>query len=258
MGAADSLDFKFVPVFRAPGMTNKEIARIGTAGWAVPSVATDTPGKQGSQLQRYSAYFSCAEINTSFYRPHRAETYARWAASVPRGFRFTVKAPRAITHEAKLRDSCPPLKMFFEQLRGFGPALGSILVQLPPSLKFDPTRAEIFLNDFRKLFAGEAVLEPRHLTWFNSNADELLWRYHVGRVAADPAPSPIGAIPGGWAGLRYWRLHRSPQMCFTPYGEYRLRPLVDLLSPNDWCIFDNTASGAAMTDALLLQRLAQL
>jgi hypothetical protein len=44
-------------------------------------------------------------------------------------------------------------------------------------------------------------------------------------------------------------------MYFTPYGEDRLRPFADRLSPSDWCIFDNTASGAATTDALLLQSI---
>jgi uncharacterized protein YecE (DUF72 family) len=229
--------------------------RIGTAGWSVPSIATGIFGHEGSQLQRYSARFSCAEINTSFYRPHRPETYSRWAAGVPEGFRFAVKAPRAITHEARLRDVHSPLKAFFDQVHALGAALGPILVQLPPSLEFDLALAETFLHDFRRLFSGQAVVEPRHRTWFGLTADELLRAYSVGRVAADPARCPAAAIPGGWPGLRYWRLHGSPRMYFTPYGEDRLRSFADRLSPSDWCIFDNTASGAATTDALLLQSI---
>jgi len=238
-------------------MTNQQSPRIGTAGWSLPSAAAGTFPKQGSQLQRYSACFSCTEINSSFYRPHRAETYARWAASVPSGFRFAVKTPRSITHGAKLRDAHRPLKAFLEQVRLLGPALGPVLVQLPPSLKFDPALTEGFLSDLRQLTAGEVVLEPRHSSWFGSDADELLGAYCAGRVAADPAPDSKGAIPGGWAGLRYWRLHGSPRVYYTRYGEDRLRPIAEALSPNDWCIFDNTASGAAIPDALLLQNLVQ-
>jgi len=234
-----------------------KIPWIGTAGWSIPSAAAGRLGKAGSQLQRYSACLCCTEINTSFYRPHRPETYARWAASVASGFRFAVKAPRAITHEARLRDARPHLKAFIEQVHGLGAALGPVLVQLPPSLSFDLALANSFLIDFRKLFAGEVALEPRHPTWFESDADELLCAYRVARVAADPAPVRNAAIPGGWPGLRYWRLHGSPRMYFSPYGETRLRSLADGLSPNDWCILDNTASGAALTDALLLQRLVQ-
>jgi len=232
-------------------------SRIGTAGWSVPSVAKDAFEKEGSHLERYSSRFYCVEINSSFYRPHRAETYARWAASVPASFRFAVKAPRAITHGERLYDSRFRLKEFCDQIAGLGQALGPILVQLPPSLEFDPAHIETFLSDFRRQFEGEAVLEPRHSSWFGSDADELLCAYRLGRVAADPARCSEAAAPGGWAGLRYWRLHGSPRMYYSPYGEARLRCMVGLFSPSDWCIFDNTASGAAIHDALLLQRLLQ-
>ena len=237
-------------------MRNKDTCRIGTAGRSVPSVASSTFGTEGSQLQRYSIYFSCVEIDSSFYRPHRAQTYARWAASVPSSFRFAVKAPRAITHEAKLRDAYLPLQIFFDQVRSLGSALGPILIQLPPILDFNADLTEILLGGLRKLYSGGVVFEPRHTTCFSSDADQMLHTYCVGRVAADPALSPIGAVPGGWVGLRYWRLHGSPRMYFTPYGEDRLRLLADV-SPNDWCIFDNTASGAALTDAVLLQTLVE-
>jgi len=226
--------------------------RVGTAGWSVPSAL----GAQGSQLQRYAAQLSCVEINSSFYRPHRVATYARWAASVPEGFRFAVKAPRAITHEARLRDASPLMQAFLEQIGALGAALGPVLVQLPPSLKFDPRLAQDFLSDLRSRFAGEVVIAPRHPSWFSHEAEELLRAHEIGRVAADPAPVAEAATPGGWPGLRYWRLHGSPQMYHTPYGDERLRVLAERLEPGDWVIFDNTASGAALPDALRLQQLA--
>ena len=223
--------------------------RIGTAGWSVPK------GGEGSQLHRYSARFDCVEINSSFYRPHRPRTYARWAESVPAGFRFAVKAPRALTHEARLRDAAPLLRAFLAEIAGLGPALGPLLVQLPPSLKFELALAQSFFADLRGLFAGEVVAEPRHPTWFGADAETLLAAHEVGRVAADPAPVPEAASPGGWRALRYWRMHGSPQMYHTAYGEDRLRAHADRLAPRDWCIFDNTASGAALQDALRLQNL---
>jgi uncharacterized protein YecE (DUF72 family) len=234
-----------------------ETPRIGTAGWSVPSAAKEAFEKEGSQLERYSSRFTCVEINSSFYRPHRVETYVRWAASVPVGFRFAVKAPRAITHEARLQGSGALLKEFLDQIIGLGRSLGPILIQLPPSLVFDLARTKTFLDDFRQQFQGEAMLEPRHSSWFESNADELLSAYRVGRVAADPARVPEASQPGGWSGLRYWRLHGSPRMYYTPYGEERLGGVVARLLPNDWCIFDNTAAGAAIHDALLLQGLVR-
>ncbi|SRR5581483_207180 len=77
--------------------------RIGVAGWSLPRAVLDEFPREGSHLARYAARLNCAEINSSFYRPHQPATYARWAASVPANFRFAVKLPRAITHDARLR-----------------------------------------------------------------------------------------------------------------------------------------------------------
>jgi uncharacterized protein YecE (DUF72 family) len=238
-------------------MMTTETLRIGTAGWSIPSAAKDAFEKEGSQLERYSSRFSCAEINSSFYRPHRPETYARWAASVPVGFRFAVKVPRAITHDARLSEPQFLLKEFLAQIAALGPSLGPILVQLPPSLKFDVTRVKTFLGEFRQQFEGDAVIEPRHPSWFRCDVEKSLCAYRFGRVAADPARCPGAATPGGWTALRYWRLHGSPRMYYTPYGEERLSRITAEVLPTDWCIFDNTASGAAIHDALFLQGLAQ-
>ena len=86
--------------------------RIGTAGWTVPkAVAEKFPG-EGGHLARYAGRFDAVEINSSFYRPHRPATYARWAASVPHGFRFAMKIPREITHTRRLADAMDPLDRF--------------------------------------------------------------------------------------------------------------------------------------------------
>ena len=77
--------------------------RIGCAGWTIPTEHSAVFGGEGTHLQRYASRFSCVEINSSFYRPHRTTTYARWAASVPDNFRFSVKLPKTITHEQRLQ-----------------------------------------------------------------------------------------------------------------------------------------------------------
>lgn len=236
-------------------MTKPLTPRIGTAGWSIPSGVRQSFATEGSLLERYSSVFSCVEINSSFYRPLRAETYARWAKTVPAGFRFAVKMPRVITHEDKLHDVGAPLQSFIERTCALGSALGPILIQLPPSLKFQAREAEVFLANVRDVFAGGVVLEPRHPTWFEADADGLLRSRQVGRVAADPAPCPSGAAPGGWEGLRYWRFHGSPRTYYSEYGQERVRAIAERLAPADWCFFDNTASGAAVADALRLREL---
>jgi len=97
-------------------------------------------------LARYATRFSVVEINSSFYRPHQQRTYERWAASVPAAFRFSVKLPKAISHEAALRGCGPALDRFLEETAGLGRKLGGVLLQLPPSHAFDARVAAGFFG----------------------------------------------------------------------------------------------------------------
>ncbi len=192
--------------------------RIGTAGWTIPkSYAVEFPA-EGSHLQRYAQRLSAVEINSSFHRPHRLATYARWAASVPPAFRFAVKVPREITHTRRLADAIEPLERFLSEAGALGDKLGPLLVQLPPGLAFDDAVAGSFFGALRARFAGLAVSEPRHASWFTEHVDRLLVEHRITRAAVDPASPPLAAVPGGWPGLVYHRLHGSPRIYYSGYG----------------------------------------
>ncbi|WP_426114192.1 DUF72 domain-containing protein [Pseudomonas sp. DSP3-2-2] len=232
---------------------------VGCAGWSLPREHWSAFDQQGSHLQRYALRLPAVEINSSFYRPHRHQTYVRWAESVPAGFRFAVKVPKLITHERRLLECNAALDEFMAQCSGLGEKLGCLLVQLPPSLAYESQPAQVFFQALRERFSDDVVLEPRHESWLN--AENLLMEHRIGRVAADPSPIPGGTLPAGWPGVRYWRLHGSPRIYHSTYEQSRLEILAkDLLAsgqkniPN-WCIFDNTASGFAVGNALELQRL---
>lgn len=234
-------------------------ARVGTAGWSIPrAVAEDITG-EGSHLQRYARMFDAAEINSSFYRPHRAATYERWAASVPPHFRFSIKLPKTITHERKMIDCGDLLARFAGEIAPLGARRGPVLVQLPPSLAFDPATAGAFFTDAARLLEGPIVCEPRHASWFDADADRCLRDRQVARVAADPAICPEAARPGGWEGLAYFRLHGSPVVYRSAYDDDAVRSLarsaVQSASVPCWIIFDNTASGAALANALTLRHV---
>jgi uncharacterized protein YecE (DUF72 family) len=233
--------------------------RIGTAGWSFPRTLDGFPA-EGTGLERYAAVFNGVEINSSFYRPHQRKTYERWAASTPADFRFAVKVPRTITHERRLVDCTEPQARFLDECGGLGEKLGPLLIQLPPSLKFDAGAVEQFMTAWRKATPALTVLEPRHATWFAPAADALLQDFQVARVAADPAVVPAAAMPGGWTGLTYRRLHGSPAMYKTSYDDGRLERLAEQIvgeteAAENWCIFDNTQFSAATTDALKLKAL---
>lgn len=233
--------------------------RIGTAGWAVPRRVADAFPLDGTGLQRYAARFDAAEINTSFYRPHKPATYARWAESVPEGFRFAVKVPKAITHEHKLAGTEALFDDFLASIGPLGRKLGPLLVQLPPSLAFEATVADTFLATLRQRFAGAVACEPRHPGWFEPEADAVLASHRVARVAADPARVPAAAEPGGWTALAYIRLHGSPRMYYSEYAPELLSELAVRLgnsaADETWCMFDNTVLGAAAENALALASL---
>ncbi len=242
--------------------------RVGCAGWAIPrAVAAGFPGP-GSHLERYARVLPAVEINSSFWRDHRPETYARWAASVPAAFRFAVKVPREITHVHRLARAALPLARFLAGPARLGAKLGVLLVQLPPGLAFERARAEAFFRALRRRYRRAVACEPRHASWFDALPERLLARYRVARVAADPVPAgaaaagAAAAVPGGWPRLVYYRLHGSPRRYYSAYDDRFLDRLAAVLraqarTARVWCIFDNTAAGAAAGNALaLLERLA--
>jgi uncharacterized protein YecE (DUF72 family) len=234
--------------------------RIGTAGWSVPSLYLAQVPPGGSHLERYARRLNAVEINSSFYRPHRRTTYQRWAQCVPDDFRFAVKLPKAITHEASLADCGALLDRFVDEVTGLGDKLGALLVQLPPKSALSKRVADRFFRDLRVRIDTDVVLEPRHASWFAPDVDDWLAKRRVARVAADPARIAGAGEPGGWNKLAYYRWHGSPRIYYSDYGAAALAALKRRLEDNwsrassVWCIFDNTASGAALGNALTLQQ----
>lgn len=233
---------------------------IGCAGWSIPGQYSAQFPVNGSHLERYATELSAVEINSSFYRPHQMRTYERWAAATPPGFRFAVKVPKTITHERRLRDADELVAKLFHELAGLGSKLGPLLVQLPPSLRFERPVAETFFGMLRTHFHGPVACEPRHVSWFTAEAGEVLAEQQIARVAADPATTAEAVEPGGWQHVRYYRLHGSPRMYYSQYSGEFVQRLADRFQslPADvevWCIFDNTAAGAALGNALELQAL---
>jgi uncharacterized protein YecE (DUF72 family) len=234
---------------------------IGTAGWSLPRAEQQHFPATGSHLERYAARFRAVEINSSFHRSHRAATWLRWRDSVPPGFLFSIKVPKAITHTLRLEEAAEPLAIFLEEIALLGESVGCLLVQLPPSLSFDARVASKFFTELRARAPMSIACEPRHESWFTHEADESLRQHEIARVAADPARVPAAARPGGWRGFSYYRLHGSPKMYYSAYEGSFLKTLAgeieqDLAAERAvWAIFDNTTLGAATGNALDLSEL---
>jgi uncharacterized protein YecE (DUF72 family) len=233
--------------------------RVGCAGWSIPKAHASHFPETGSHLSRYAQRFRAVEINSSFYRPHRPSTYARWAEETPERFEFAIKMPREITHGRRLTDATDPLDRFLAETEELGAKRGPLLVQLPPSLTFRDQTVGAFFEALRQRYDGLLACEPRHPSWFAPEVESRLRGFKVARVAADPAVVTQAAEPGGWDGLSYYRLHGSPQIYYSEYQPAYLDALTKRLAEAaatapTWCIFDNTAEGAATEDALTVTR----
>lgn len=231
--------------------------RVGCAGWTIPRETAHAFPADGSHLERYAKVFSAVEINSCFYRPHQIRTYERWAASVPDDFRFSVKLPRTITHDARLVGIEAPLRQFALEAGALGHKLGCVLVQLPPKLEFDREVAAPFFARLQDAFGCTIACEGRHPTWFSEGATQLLTERAVVRVMADPAKGQEGPhVPT--TSVVYVRLHGAPRIYYSSYSDAYLAQLARGLDSHiaagrdAWLVFDNTASGASVPNALAL------
>jgi uncharacterized protein YecE (DUF72 family) len=228
---------------------------IGCAGWNIPKEAAAAFPAAGSHLERYGAVFPVVEINSSFYKPHQPKTYARWAESVPDDFRFSVKVPRAITHDAQMRDIDALLARFAGEVKELGHKLGCLLVQTPPKLGFHDVTARDFFMRLEDTFGCMIACEGRHPSWFSDIATEVLRERKVTRVIADPAAGQPGPHVPTTPDV-YMRLHGAPRIYYSSYSQDYLDALVRDLEAHRaagrrvWCIFDNTAAGEAVPNAL--------
>ena len=235
---------------------------VGTAGWSVAlAVAPRTHAGQGG-LARYADYFNAVEVNSTFYRLPRAQTVERWRDGTPPGFRFTVKVPRSITHEARLVGVDSEVAELCERVARFQRKVGALLIQLPASFEFDAPLVSQFFALLADSTPAPLVIEPRHPSWFGDEATRLLVDADVARAAADPACCPAAALPLPSSRVVYFRWHGSPRMYFSAYLPEALAKLgAAVLAERQsggvrrdvYCFLDNTGLGAAAVNALSLK-----
>jgi len=148
---------------------------VGTSGysykeWKGTFYPEDLPAAK--MLAFYARQFDSVEINNTFYRMPAASMLGKWAADVPDGFTFVLKAPQRITHQKKLAEAGEEVRVLFEAAEALGPKLGPVLFQLPPFFRRDPAR----LRDFLRILPRQARIcfEFRHDSWCDEEIYDLL------------------------------------------------------------------------------------
>ncbi|BDI33763.1 hypothetical protein CCAX7_58140 [Capsulimonas corticalis] len=196
---------------------------IGTSGWSYDhwrGVLYPEGSPASKRLAYYVERFQTVEVNSSYYHWPRDTTFAGWRDKVPPGFVMTIKAPRGLTHAARLKSPEVWLERIEQGLRELGDKRGPLLVQLPPDMEIDLPRLAYFLERTPK--GLRVCVEFRHPSWNTNEAFALLERYGAAYCVMSGAHLPC--ILRATAMFAYVRLH-GPDQEYLYGGSYSDRDL---------------------------------
>jgi uncharacterized protein YecE (DUF72 family) len=225
---------------------------IGTAGWSVPKKFTQV---KKPQLTIYSQLFHCCEINSTFYKDPMFSTLEKWKDITAENFSFSLKLHQNFTHLSGLNPNLSELRKTLRLYHALGDKWGALLLQFPPKSEFNKKK----MDRFYKILRGEMgksipiVIEPRNISWLDDDSLQLLKTYKISKVIADPERCPGENL--NFSGIRYYRLHGSPEIYRSSYSKKFLNDLAfEIKKKKCWCIFDNTASGNGFLNAYYLNK----
>ncbi len=236
--------------------------RIGTSGWSYDhwtDVLYPPRMPVAKRLARYVEEFNTVELNASFYRWPRDETFAGWRRRLPDGFTMAVKAHRGLTHFRRLKSPEPWIERFERCWTALGERAEALLVQLHPAMERDDARLDHFLSLMPKSIP--VAMELRHSSWTDPAVFSLLERHGAAYVVMSGAG--LACVPRATSNLVYLRLHGpEPASLYTgSYSDAELREWADRILA--WhqqgkrvdVYFNNDLGGHAVRNARLLRGL---
>jgi uncharacterized protein YecE (DUF72 family) len=235
--------------------------RIGTSGWIYNHwveifYPRDTP--KSRWLEFYGDHFNTVELNASFYRLPKAQTFVNWSKRTSDDFLWAVKASRYITHVRRLSEAAEPLERLYGAVEVLGEKLGPILFQLPPSLSFNE---EAFMRFCRCLKKDRLhVLEVRHRSWEDERAIDILREHNIALCVSDTA-GRYPYIEEDTASFVYFRLHGSRQLYASEYSEAELNEYAKKIrqrAKDTYLYFDNDYHGYAVKNAKRIKEILGL
>jgi uncharacterized protein YecE (DUF72 family) len=212
------------------------------------------------ELEYASRHVTAIEINGTFYRTQKPESFARWREETPEDFVFCVKAPRYATVRKVLAEAHEAIERFVASgLAQLGPKLGAILWQFAPTKRFDPEDFEVFLKLLPREIGGiraRHALEPRHQSFRTPEFVKLVRRYDAAIVFTDSDEYPvIGDVTSDFV---YARLVRSEAEVETGYAGVALdawakvaRTFARGSEPKEFARVDGAAAPAKARDVFV-------
>jgi uncharacterized protein YecE (DUF72 family) len=239
---------------------------IGTSGWSYENwrdIFYPPSLKPTEWLEFYSKTFKITELNMSFYRLPTKQTIEGWVKKVPSRFKFCLKLSRYITHIKRLKEPEKTVNKFFDRFKPMQKKLGPVLIQLPPSLKFDPDTAEHFFLVLKQDYkAYQFALEVRHKSWLKDESFSLMSKYNIAFVISQSAKKfPYAEVVTDKK--IYVRFHGPRQLYASGYKDRELKKFADLFKAwrkqghTIWAFFNNDVYGHAIEDALRLEKMLQ-
>ncbi len=181
--------------------------RIGCSGWNYPHWRERVYPRgipQRRWLEHYATLFDTVEVNNTFYRLPKRDSVAAWVEGTPRGFLFSVKASRFLTHMKRLTDMGGGVERFYERIEPLAgsPKMGPVLWQLPETFRRDDERLAFALE---RLPPGRHCFEFRHASWFVEDVYAALREHRVALVIGDHPERPFQAheLTADWTFLRF-------------------------------------------------------
>ena len=234
------------------------VHRAGPTSWKGTFYPEDLPSARF--LEFYKNSFPTTEVNYSFYHLPRPATYEKWAAQVPEGFVFAVKASHFITHTKRLTEVEEPWRVFLQNAQSLESCLGPILFQFPASFRCDHARLAEFLKMARTVAPGadrlRMVFEFRHESWFSDEVYSLLSSHGAALCIADSNKYPRREV--ATANFVYFRFHGRTQLFASDYTKAELAEEAKKMrrflkeGQDVYAYFNNDADGHAVTNARTL------
>lgn len=217
------------------------------ADWKGTFYPQDLPQKKW--FDYYCQHFKTLELNVTFYRFPQLSFLKNWFDKSPAGFKFAVKAPRAITHYKKFNNTAELISSFYDTINnGLQEKLGPVLFQVPPSYHYDEEKLERVINSLDPFFNN--VFEPRHVSWWNQEVFNRLAEKNIAFCGMSYPGLPDEVIQN--TPSVYYRFHGVPVLYRSPYSEVFLKKViaaVDDKTRHGWFYFNNDYDAVGVNNA---------
>lgn len=208
----------------------------------------------------YLAHFNTLELNVTFYHLPTLQTMKNWHDTCPPEFRFSVKAPRGITHYKQFHNAAGSITNFYDLINnGLQEKLGPVLFQMPPRFSYSEERLERVINNLNPTFKN--VLEVRHESWWREDVYNELAKHNITFCSMSHPSLPDDIVQN--TPVVYYRFHGVPDLYRSPYSTEFLQKTVDTIkhhrkTKEAWFYFNNDVDVAAIDNAKEVQRIVGL